>query len=226
MIYSKSLEDHQAHLREVLSKLKSQSLYANIKKCDFYSDQVTFLGFIVSSRGLEVDQDKIKSIQEWPTPTSVTQVRSFQGLTSFYRRFVKDLSTIASPLTELTKKGIAFIWGPRQEKAFQDLKDKLTAAPLVVLPDFSNPFEVDCYASGLGIGGFLMQKGKPIAFFSEKLKGPTLNYSTYDKELYALFRVLKYWQHYLWPFEFALHTDHESLNHFRSQDKLYRRYGR
>ncbi|XP_073526327.1 uncharacterized protein [Phyllobates terribilis] len=182
--------------------------------------------FVVSSKGLEVDKEKIKAIQEWPTPTSATQVRSFQGLASFYRRFVKDFSTIASPLTELTKKNIVFQWGTSQEEAFQELKARLTEAPLLVLPDFTRPFEVECDASGVGIGGVLMQGGKPIAFFSEKLKGATLNYSTYDKELYALFRVLKTWQHYLWPNEFVLHTDHESLKHFRSQDKLDRRHGR
>ncbi|XP_073526451.1 uncharacterized protein [Phyllobates terribilis] len=226
LIYSKSLHEHAIHLREVLSKLKQVSLYANLKKCDFYSDSVSFLGFVVSSKGLEVDKEKIKAIQEWPTPTSATQVRSFQGLASFYRRFVKDFSTIASPLTELTKKNIVFQLGTSQEEAFQELKARLTKAPLLVLPDFTRPFEVECDASGVGIGGVLMQGGKPIAFFSEKLKGATLNYSTYDKELYALFRVLKTWQHYLWPNEFVLHTDHESLKHFRSQDKLDRRHGR
>ncbi|XP_073526476.1 uncharacterized protein [Phyllobates terribilis] len=196
LIYSKSLHEHAIHLREVLSKLKQVSLYANLKKCDFYSDSVSFLGFVVSSKGLEVDKEKIKAIHEWPTPTSATQ------------------------------KNIVFQWGTSQEEAFQELKARLTEAPLLVLPDFTRPFEVECDASGVGIGGVLMQGGKPIAFFSEKLKGATLNYSTYDKELYALFRVLKTWQHYLWPNEFVLHTDHESLKHFRSQDKLDRRHGR
>ena len=138
---------------------------------------------------------------------------------------MRDFSTIAAPLTEITKKHHPFTWEKAQEKAFNALKEHLTQSPVLALPDFNRPFEVECDASGIGIGGVLMQEGKPIAYFSEKLKGACLNYSTYDKELYALFRVLKTWQHYLWPREFILHTDHES-KHFKSQDKLDRRHGR
>jgi translation initiation factor IF-1 len=226
LIYSKTPQEHEAHLREVLSTLRLEHLYANLKKCELCTNQVSFLGFVVSSNGLHVDKAKIKAIQEWPTPTSIGHVRSFHGLASFYRRFVRDFSSIAAPLSEITKKRSEFIWTAAQEEAFRALKDKLTQAPLLALPDFTRPFEVECDASGVGIGGVLMQEGKPIAFFSEKLKGACLNYSTYDKELYALFRVLKTWSHYLWPREFILRTDHESLKHFKSQDKLDRRHGR
>lgn len=129
----------------------------------------------------------------------VTQVRSFLGLAGFYRRFVRDFSTIAAPLNELTKKDVPFLWGTAQEEAFTVLKDKLTHAPLLQLPDFNKTFELECDASGIGLGGVLLQDGKPVAYFSEKLSGPSLNYSTYDKELYALVRTLETWQHYLWP---------------------------
>ena len=130
----------------------------------------------------------MKAIKEWPTPGNVCQVRSFYRIASFYRRFVKDFSTIAAPLNELTKKGVVFKWGEPQENAFCELKKQLTEAPLLVLPDFTKTFEVECDASGIGIGGVLIQKGKPIAYFSEKLGGAQLNYSVYDKELYALVR--------------------------------------
>ena len=154
-----------------------------------------FLGFVVSSEGLRVDVEKIRAIQEWPTPTSVNHIQSFHGLASFYRRFVRDFSSIVAPLTEITRKSTPFVWGVAQEKAFTKLKEVLTTAPLLALPDFTRPFKVECDASGIGVGGVLMQEGKPIAFFSEKLKGACLNYSTYDKELYVFFRVLKTWQH-------------------------------
>lgn len=180
----------------------------------------------MSGEGIEVDKEKVKAVQEWPTPTTIGQVRSFHGLASFYRRFVKDFSTIAAPLNELTKKNVSFKWGEAQERAFQAIKEKLTHAPVLALPDLSKIFEVECDASGIGIGGVLMQEGKPIAYFSERLSGPTLNYSTYDKELYALVRVLETWQHYLWPKEFVIHSDHEALKHLKGQHRLNRRHAK
>ncbi|KAL0294565.1 UNVERIFIED_CONTAM: Transposon Ty3-G Gag-Pol polyprotein [Sesamum radiatum] len=117
-------------------------------------------------------------------------------------------------------------WGNAQEKAFQAIKEKLTHAPLLALPDFGKTFEIECDASGIGIGGVLMQGGRPVAYFSEKLSGPTLNYPTYDKELYALVRVLETWQHYLWPKEFVIHSDHEALKYIKSQSKLSRRHAK
>jgi hypothetical protein len=110
---------------------------------------------------------------------------------------VRDFSTIAAPLNDLTKKGVPFYWGVAQEHSFNTLIDKLTHAPLLQLPDFGKTFELECDESGIGIGGVLLQEGKPIAYFSKKLSVPSLNYSTYDKELYALFHVLETWQHYL-----------------------------
>jgi len=105
--------------------------------------------------------------------------------------------------------------GEAQEKAFEELKMKLTTAPLLALPDFSKTFYIECDASGVGIGGVLMQERRPIAYFSDKLSGPTLNYSVYDIKLYALVRSLETWQHYLLPKEFVIHSDHESLKHLK-----------
>jgi hypothetical protein len=112
---------------------------------------------------------------------------------------------------------VPFKWGEVQEKAFEELKMKLTIAPLLVLLDFGKTFEIECDASGVGIRGVFMQERRPIAYFSEKLSGPTLNYSVYDKELYALVGSLETWQHYLFPKEFVIHSDHESLTHLKGQ---------
>jgi len=168
-------------------------LFGNIEKCTFCTDRVSFLGYVVTPQGVEVDRAKVEAIHSWPVPTTVTQVRSFLGLAGFYRHFVKDFSTIAAPLHELTKKSTIFTWAATHQNAFDMLKDKLTHAPLLQLPDFSKIFELECDASGIGLGGVLLQEGKPIAYFSEKLSGPSLNYSTYDKELLALVRTLETW---------------------------------
>ncbi|WZY99291.1 hypothetical protein YC2023_071620 [Brassica napus] len=226
LVYSKCLEDHIEHLRAVLDVLRKEKLYANLKKCTFCTDNLVFLGFVVSADGVKVDQEKIKAIQEWPSPTTVGEVRSFHGLAGFYRRFVKDFSTLAAPLTEIIKKDVGFKWEEAQEAAFQLLKEMLTQSPLLILPDFSKTFEIECDASGIGIGAVLMQDKRPIAYFSEKLSGATLNYATYDKELYALVRALQTWQHYLWPKEFVIHTDHESLKYLKGQSKLSKRHAR
>jgi hypothetical protein len=130
-------------------------------------------------------------------PATLTQLQSFLGLTGFYRHFMRDFSTTDAPLNDLMKKGVPFYWRAAQEHSFNTLIDKLTHALLLQLPDFGKTFELEYDASGIGIGGVLLQGGKPIAYFSEKLSGPSLNYSTYDKELYALVHILETWQHYL-----------------------------
>ncbi|KAA3464163.1 Transposon Ty3-I Gag-Pol polyprotein [Gossypium australe] len=223
---SKSLEEHILHLKSVLEVLRKETLYANLKKCTFCSDKVIFLGFVVSSEGLEVDQEKIKAIQEWPRHTSISQVRSFHGLASFYRRFVPNFSIIAASLTSVIKKNSAFYWPDEQKKSFIEIKNCLTKAPLLALPDFSKTFEIECDASGVGIGAVLTQDGRPVAYFSEKLNRAALNDPIYDKEMYALIRALETWQHYLWPKEFVIHSDHEALKHIKGHHKLNKRHAK
>uniref|UniRef100_A0A2N9IS90 Reverse transcriptase n=1 Tax=Fagus sylvatica TaxID=28930 RepID=A0A2N9IS90_FAGSY len=226
LVYSKDLNEHIEHLRYVFDVLKCEKLYANFKKCNFCMEKVVFLGYVVTTTGIEVDEEKVKAIKEWPTPKSITEVRSFHGLASFYRRFVKDFSTLAAPLTEIIKKNVGFHWGADQDNAFATIKERLCSAPVLALPNFNKTFEIECDASGIGIGAVLMQDRRPIAFFSEKLSGASLKYPTYDKELYALVRALETWQHYLWPREFVIHTDHESLKHLKGQGKLNQRHAR
>jgi hypothetical protein len=139
---------------------------------------------------------------------------------------VRDFSTIAALLNDLSKKGVLFHWGDAQDQTFHTLINKLTHAPIPQLPDFGKTFELECDAIGIGIGGVLLQEGKPVAYFSEKLSRPSLNYSTYNKELYALVCILETWQHYLWPKEFVIHSDHESLKHIRGQAKQNKRHAK
>ena len=145
-------------------------------------DKVVFLGYVISAKGIEVDEEKVKAIKEWPTPKSITKVRSFHGLVSFYRRFVNDFSTLAAPFIDIVKKSVGFKWGSEQDHAFIEIKERLCGAPLLALPDFSKTLEIECDALGIGIGAALMQEKRPIAYFSEKLNGAALNYLTYNKE--------------------------------------------
>jgi hypothetical protein len=136
LIYSKSLDEHVEHLRYVLAVLREQKMYANLEKFTFCTDKVVFLGFVVSGQCVEVDEEKIKVVHDWMPRQNVSQVRSFLGLDGFYQWFVKDFSTVATPINELTKKEVPFKWGEAQQKAFEELKTKLTTTLVLALPDF------------------------------------------------------------------------------------------
>ncbi|KAI3740084.1 hypothetical protein L2E82_30502 [Cichorium intybus] len=214
-------------MNEVLKSFlgRAQKLYGRLEKCSFLVEEVKFLGYVVSKDGVSVDQSKIEAIKSWPCPKNISEVRSFHGLASFYRRFIRDFSTLTIPITNYLKKG-AFIWGEDAQKAFEKIKECLCAAPILALPDFSQPFEVECDASGVGIGAVLIQAKRPISYFSEKLGGARLNYCTYDKEFYAIVRALDHWSHYVRANHFILHSDHESLKYINGQQKLSTRHAK
>ena len=151
LVYNKSLDENVEHLRCVLTVLRNEKLYANFQKCTFCMEKVVFLGFVISGKGIEVDEEKVKAIKEWPMPKSIAEVRIYHGLASFYRRFVKDFSTIAALLTEIVKKNVGFHWSNDQENAFVVIKERLCSAPVLALPDFNKTFEIECDASGIGI---------------------------------------------------------------------------
>ena len=143
---------------------------------------------------------------DWPIPKSLKALRGFLGLTGYYRKFIKGYGQIASPLTSLLKND-AFLWSDKAEKAFEELKAAVSQPPVLALPDFSKTFVIECDASGFGMGAVLMQDGRPLAYYSQDLKGKNLFLSTYEKELLALVLSVKKWRPYLFATIFTIKTD-------------------
>ncbi|KAI3739961.1 hypothetical protein L2E82_30375 [Cichorium intybus] len=185
-----------------------------------------FLGHVINSKGVKVDPTKIEAMMEWEPPQSLTEIRSFLGLAGYYRRFVENFSSIAAPLTKLTKKGEKFEWADRQQAAFQKLKQALCEAPVLALPQDGEDYVVYSDASWVGLGCVLMQKGRVIAYASRQLKEAEKKYPVHDLELAAVILALKLWRHYLYGVKFVVYSDHKSLNYLFDQKELNMRQQR
>jgi hypothetical protein len=181
---------------------------------------------VISEGGIKVDPAKVEAIQNWVSPKSPTEIRSFLGLAGYYRKFVKDFSKISAPLTKLTKKSEPFVWSEKQEEAFQKLKNYLCEAPILTLPAGSEDFEVYCDASLSGLGYVLMQRGEVIAYASRQLKEGEKKYPVHDLELAAVVLALKIWRHYLYGTKCKIFSDHKSLQYFQHQKDLNMRQRR
>ena len=211
LIYSGSKEDHEEHLRVVLQILRENQLYAKFSKCQFWLDSVAFLGHVISAEGVSVDPQKTEAIVNWKPPTNVTEIRSFLGLAGYYRKFVEGFSKLAAPLTKLTRKEEKFVWSEACHQSFDELKRKLTSAPVLTLPSGNDGYTVYCDASRQGLGCVLMEHENVIAYASRQLKKHEQNYPTHDLELAAVVFALRIWRHYLYGVPCRIFTDHKSL---------------
>jgi hypothetical protein len=224
LIYSKTLAEHKQHVRQVLEVLRKEKLYAKRSKCEFFKPEVEFLGHHVGRDGVRMMEDKVKAVQEWPTPTKVGQIRSFLGTAGYYRKFIRNFSGLAAPLSELTHDNTPFVWGDAQTTAFRALKDAMQRHPVLILPDPKLPFVVHTDASGFAVGAVLMQdQGKglqPIAYLSKKMQPAETRYPTHEQELLAIIVALKTWRPYLYGAKFTVMTDHKSLHDFKTQPRL------
>ncbi|KAL2246590.1 UNVERIFIED_CONTAM: Transposon Tf2-12 polyprotein [Sesamum indicum] len=226
VIYSRTLAEHEDHLRQVLTRLREHELYVKVSKCSFARETISFLGHIVERGRIRMDPKKVQAIEEWRPPSDVHDLRSFLGLANYYRRFVKDYSAIARPLTDLLKKTETWNWTPQCQVAFDDLKRAMMTDPVLALPDMSKPFLVETDASDFALGGVLMQDGHPVAFESRKLKDAERRYSVHEKELLAVVHCVRLWRHYLLGSPFVVRTDNTAVSHFMSQPKLTSRQAR
>jgi hypothetical protein len=220
LVYSQNEEAHEDHMRLVLQKLRDNQLYAKFSKCDFWLKEVAFLGHIITSGGIKVDPGKISEILNWKQPIDVSKIRSFLGLAGCYRRFIKGFSKIVKPLTSLLEKGKVFKWDETCQKCFEELKERLTTAPVLIMPDIHKGFDVYYDASHLGLGCVLMQEGKVIAYASRQLRKDEKNYPTHDMELAVVVHALKIWRHYMIGNKCKIFTDHKSLKYIFTQKEL------
>ena len=215
IVFGKTEKQTLDRLDEVLTRIEEAGLKLKPGKCVLFKKEVKFLGHLVTENGIATDPEKIKSVREWATPTSQSEVRSFYGTASYYRRFVKDFGSISKPLSRLMEKDRPFVWTAECQEAFDTLKNRLIEAPILAYPRHEGRFVLDTDASGMGIGAVLSQvqgeQERVIAYASRGLSKSERNYSVTKRELLAVVTYCRYFRHYLIGREFLTRTDHKAL---------------
>lgn len=234
LIFSPNLETHIQQVRRVLQRLLDHQLFVKAEKCEFHVPKVSFLGYVVAEGEICMDPEKVKAVSAWPSPTNRKQVQRFLGFANFYRKFIRNFSTIAAPLHALTSPKVPFQWSPQANSAFQRLKRRFTSAPVLVLPDLSRQFVVEVDASDVGVGAILSQRSPqdrklhPCAFLSRRLSSAERNYDIGNRELLAIKVALEEWRHWLEGAQqpFLVWTDHKNLEYLRKAKRLNARQAR
>jgi hypothetical protein len=233
IVFSHNEEEHSLHLQQVCQVLKDNKLYAKLNKCHFFKTSLSYLGYIISTTGIHMDSDKVKTISDWPTPRNVKDVQCFLGFANFYRRFIPTYSTFTQPITKLLKKDVPFVWDTNCSTAFTKVKEAFQAETFLAHPNEQLAYIVESDASDFAVGGVLSQmddKGKmvPIAFHSRGMMPAERNYEIYDKELLAIVVLFQQWRHFLQGgrHKVTVITDHLNLKYFLSTKQLTRRQAR
>jgi hypothetical protein len=247
LVFSDTEEDHVAHVKEVLQRLRNAKLYIKLSKCEWHTQRTEFLGYIVEPNGVSIDPERIKTIREWPTPSTVHDIRVFIGFMNYYRRFIQGFSKLALPLTIMTQKGpgaaragralrkeesVPLDLSEEALKAFQLLKNSFLDVPILAHFERDRRTKVEVDASGGAISGILSQyvpegadsgQWRPVDFYSRKLIAAEYNYDTHDQELLAIVKSLEHWRHYLEGIHFEILTDHQNLKWFMETKTLNHR---
>ena len=229
LIYIENEQDHVALVKRVLEPLQEHQLAIAPDKCEWHRSRVNFLGYIISPEGVEMDQEKIRTVVEWEAPDSVNGVQSFLGFENFYRRFIEGYSKLTRPLTDITKKSLKFSWSDEYGRASEELKQRFTSAPILRHYDPELPCIIECDASDFPIGAVLSQEfaGRlhPVAFQSRKMNKHEINYEIHDKELLAITAAFKKWRRYLEGarHKISVYMDHRGLEWFTQNKPLIRR---
>ena len=217
------LKRHRKIMHEIFCQVAKLDLFLKPEKCQFERTQIEYLGVIVGEGKIQMDPSKTNALLKWPRPKNVRDVRAILGYTGYYRRFIKNYSSLARPLIDLTKKGAEFIWEKRHQAAFDTLINLMAARPVLLQPNFDKQFVLQTDASALGIGAVLLQQGdtkklQPVEFFSATFTPTERNYDIYERELLAIMKALAHWRPYLgWTKEpFLIQTDHANLQYWKS----------
>uniref|UniRef100_A0A4W5LA02 ribonuclease H n=1 Tax=Hucho hucho TaxID=62062 RepID=A0A4W5LA02_9TELE len=234
LIFSSSLQEHVQHVRRVLQRLLENGLFVKAEKCIFHAQSVPFLGYIISTEGIRVDPDRVKAVVDWPSPDSRKALQRFLGFANFYRRFIRNFSQLATPLTALTSPRMTFRWSYTAKAVFAKLKSHFVSAPILIAPDPSRQFVVEVDASEVGVGAVLSQRSSsddmmhPCAFFSHRLSPAERNYDFGNRELLAVKLALEEWRHWLEGsgVPFIVWTDHKNLEYIRTAKRLNSRQAR
>ena len=212
IIMGRDFNSHLTNIASVLHRLRNAGLKVKPTKCDFFKQEVMFLGHVISEKGISTDKSKVDKVVSWATPTNLQQLQQFLGLASYYRPFIQNFATISKPLHRLTEKKTPFHWSPECADSFNQLKKLLTSAPILSFPDFSHKFILDTDASNDGIGAVLSQhkNGKEyvIAYASRSLSKAERNYSVTRRQLLAVVTFTNHFRQYLLGRQFLLRTDH------------------
>jgi hypothetical protein len=227
LIYTPTIIEHRKIVREVLQRLQDHDLYLKPEKCEFEKQEIEYLGMIIHPGEVCMDPGKVSAVRDWPTPTTLRDIRAFIGFSNFYRRFIKDFSSIARPLHDLTKKDMPWQWHAEQQHVFDTLKEKFCQEPILKVydPNLETRAEVD--ASGFATGGILSQKypdglWHPIAYHSSSMSKEEHNYEIYDQEMLGCICALEDWRHYLEGISFEIVTDHKNIEWWASMRDLNR----
>ncbi|KAI0995914.1 Transposon Ty3-I Gag-Pol polyprotein [Podosphaera aphanis] len=233
LIFSGTLQEHEIHVKKVLSRLQEAGLQIDINKCEFHSTSVKFLGLIITTKGIEMDPTKLEAIEKWEQPKNTKDIFRFVGFINFYRRFINKFGSIVMPLTDLMKKDANFVWGSDQQNAFAQIKSKFKENVVIQHFDWDKPTRLETDASDRGTGGVLLQPDmsgnwRPVAFFSKKMSPAEANYEIYDKELLAIVQAFEEWRPELEGSSETIDvvTDHKALEYFMKSRLLSRRQAR
>jgi hypothetical protein len=196
LIYSPTYEYHLVHMQQVFQLLQDQQWKVKLSKCSFAKREISYLGYVISEKGVSTSLAKVTTVANWPTQT-IKELRIFLGLAGYYRKFVQHFGIICRPLTDLLKKNIAFVWTSDHELAFKTIKQAFVQAPVLAMPNFAKPFYVEIDASDVGVGAVFMQDNHPCPYISKSLGPRMRGLSTHEKEYVAILLVVEQWRSYL-----------------------------